>query len=230
MDQRELRELIALNTLVFETLGNPPTEREFDFHALRRWGLDLLFGKKDGRDAFFVSDIGKRSSGDVYEEGGSRYEVLEVLSELPKGSRLVARVVSSEGSSFVVGSLIYGESSQEIFRIPAPSMLMAFFLRNRLFHLANCLRSVGILTEFVHSRGQEGKPLPYRALPNVARRFLQNAKKIERDAGFGRVALAFFGKNREGDHRFRVSWILPTIALFDIDIAERADKNIGAFK
>jgi len=82
----------------------------------------------------------------------------------------------------------------------------------------------------VKQRGQEGKPYPFEKLPNVARRFLREAKKVEKEAGFGRVALAYFGENKDGEPRFRVSWLLPTIALFEIDIAEKADKILAAFK
>jgi uncharacterized protein (UPF0128 family) len=42
----DLKELNAINTLVFETLGQPEKEREFKLKSLKKWGFDLLLGKK----------------------------------------------------------------------------------------------------------------------------------------------------------------------------------------
>jgi len=92
------------------------------------------------------------------------------------------------------------------------------------------LRSVGTAAGLIKQRGQEGRPVPFQQLPNVARRFLRGARDVEKEARFGRVALAYWGENKDGDARFHVSWLLPTIALFDLSIAEKADKLLGAFK
>jgi uncharacterized protein (UPF0128 family) len=59
---------------------------------------------------------------------------------------------------------------------------------------------------------------------------LREAKKIEKEAGFGRIALSYWGENKDVEPRFRVSWLLPTIALFDNSIAEKTDKTLAAFK
>jgi len=75
MNLLELREIQALNTLVFETLGQPEKEREFKFKSLKRWGLDLILGKKGGEETYFVAEYGKRKKGDVYEEEGVEYLV-----------------------------------------------------------------------------------------------------------------------------------------------------------
>ncbi len=230
MNILELREIQALNTLVFETLGQPEREREFKFKALKRWGLDLLLGKKNGVETFFVAEFGKRKVGDVYQEGDIEYEVSEVLYEMPKNKKLFAHIEMSEGRAYLVGQLREGDRNIEILRLPASSLLLAYFKKHRLHHLIEALRNVGTATELFKQRGQEGKPYPFEKLPNVARRFLREAKKIEKEAGFGRVALAYFGENKDGDARFRVSWLLPTIALFEIDIAEKADKILAAFK
>ncbi len=226
----ELREIQAVNTLVFETLGNPEKEREFKFKSLKRWGLDLILGKKNGKESFFVTEYGKRKKGDVYEEDGITYEVSEVLQDIPKNKKLFAHIEMAEGRAYLVGELKEGDSNLEIFRLPAASLLLAYFKKHKLHQLIEAFRNVGIVTEFVKQRGQEGKPYPFNKLPNVARRFLREAKDIEKKAGFGRVALAYFGENKDGDARFRVSWLLPTVALFDIDLAEKADKILAAFK
>ncbi len=230
MDLKELRELQVLNTLVFETLGSPEKEREFKFKALKRWGLDLILGKKEGKEAYFVAEEGKRKAGDKYTEEGIDYEVNEIIYEMPKNKKLFAHIEMSDGKAYLVGELREGEENMEILRLPAGSLLLAYFKKHRLFNLIEALRNVGIATELVKQRGQEGKPYPFEKLPNVARRFLREAKKVEKEAGFGRVALAYFGENKDGDARFRVSWLLPTIALFELDIAEKADKILSAFK
>ncbi|OMH41051.1 TIGR00703 family protein [Desulfurobacterium indicum] len=226
----ELREIQALNTLVFETLGQPEKEREFKFKSLKRWGLDLIAGKKDGKATFFVSEYGKRKAGDIYDEEGIQYEVTEILYEIPKNKKLFAHIEMENGRAYLVGELRENDKNIEILRLPAASMLLAYFKKHRLHHLIEALRNVGTATELVKQRGQEGKPYSFEQLPNVARRFLREAKKVEKEAGFGRVALAYFGENKDGDPRFRVSWLLPTIALFEIDIAEKADKILAAFK
>ncbi len=230
MSVLELRELQALNTLVFETLGQPEKEREFKFKSLKKWGLDLILGKKGGKTTYFVAEYGKRKLGDIYEESGVKYEVDEILYEMPKNKRLFAHIEMEDGRAYLVGQLREGDENIEILRLPAASLLLAYFKKHRLHHLIEAMRNVGTATELVKQRGQEGKPYPFSKLPNVARRFLREAKKIEREAGFGRVALAYYGENKDGDARFRVSWLLPTIALFEIDIAEKADKILGAFK
>ncbi len=230
MDLRELKEIQALNTLVFETLGQPEKEKEFKFKSLKRWGLDLILGKKDGKETYFVAEEGTKKSGDVYKEGEVEYEVSEIIYEMPKNKKLFAHIEMYEGKAYIVGELREGNVNIEILRLPAASLLLAYFKKFRLHNLIEALRNVGTATELVKQRGQEGKPYPFEKLPNVARRFLREAKKIEKEAGFGRVALAYFGENKDGDARFRVSWLLPTIALFDIDIAEKADKILGAFK
>ncbi len=226
----ELREIQALNTLVFETLGQPEKEREFKFKSLKRWGLDLIHGKKGGEETFFVSEYGKRKSGDEYEEEGVKYEVSEILEELPKNKKLYAHIEMMEGRAYIVGELREGDSNIEVLRLPAAVLVLAYLKKHKLHHLIEAIRNVGTATELVKQRGQEGKPYPFGQLPNVARRFLKEAKKVEKEAGFGRVALAYFGENKDGDARFRVSWLLPTIALFEINIAEKVDKTLAAFK
>jgi len=82
----------------------------------------------------------------------------------------------------------------------------------------------------VKQRGQEGNPCPVDRLPKIPRHFLREARRVEKEMGFGRIALAYFGENKDKDARFRVSWLVPTIALFELDIAEKIDKLLAAFK
>ncbi|WP_457638781.1 TIGR00703 family protein [Persephonella sp.] len=230
MDLLQLRELQAINTLVFETLGQPEKERQFKLKSLKRWGFDLLFGKKGGETTYFTAETGKREVGEKYTEEEINYEVEEIIYELPKNKKIFAHIEMIHGRAFLVGELREGEENIEILRVPAGSILLAYFKKHKLHNLIEALRNVGTALELVKQRGQEGKPVPYEQLPNVARRFLRGAKDLEKEAGFGRVALSYWGENKDGDARFRVSWLLPTIALFDIDIAEKADKLLAAFK
>jgi len=230
MDLFQLRELQTINTLVFETLGQPEKEREFKLKSLKRWGFDLLFGKKDGQPAFFTAEAGKREEGESYHEDDIKYEVEEIIHELPKDKKIFAHIEMFQGTAYLIGELREKDHSIEILRVPAGAVLLAYFKKHKLHHLIEAIKNVGTATELVKQRGQEGKPVPYEQLPNVARRFIRGAKDVEEDAGFGRVALSYWGENKDGDARFRVSWLLPTIALFDINIAEKADKLLGAFK
>ncbi|BCX88315.1 conserved hypothetical protein [Methylomarinovum tepidoasis] len=230
MTPQELRELIALNTLVFETLGQPEKEREFRFKSLKRWGLDLIAGRRDGETTFFTGAADRHRAQDVYEEDGSRFEVEEILTELPENKKLYAHIAMAEGTALLIGQLREGDENIEILRLPAASLLMAYCKKQRLPQVAEAIRSVGTATELVKHRGQEGKPVPFGRLPNVPRRFLREAKKVEKEMGFGRVALAYFGENKDKDARFRLSWLVPTIALFEIDIAEKVDKLLATFK
>ncbi len=226
----ELREIQVLNTLVFETLGQPEKEREFKLKALKRWGFDLILGKREGVSTFFTAKANEREEGEKYKEEGIEYEVEEILTELPKNKKIFAHIEMFHGTAYLIGELREGDENIELLKVPAGVILLAYFKKHKLHHLIEAVRNVGTATELLKQRGQEGKPVPYDKLPNVPRRFLRGAKDVEKDAGFGRVALSYWGENKDGDARFRVSWLLPTIALFDIDIAEKADKLLAAFK
>ncbi len=230
MDIHQLRELQVLNTLVFETLGQPEKEREFKLKSLKRWGFDLILGTKGGKTTYFTAKTNEREVGDIYTEDNIEYKVDEILTELPKNKKIFAHIEMNQGTAYLVGELREGDNNIEILRVPAGVILLAYFKKHKLHHLIEAVKNVGTATELVKQRGQEGKPVPYEHLPNVARRFLRGAKDVEKEAGFGRVALSYWGENKDGDARFRISWLLPTIALFDIDIAEKSDKLLAAFK
>lgn len=225
----ELREYQVLNTLVFETLGQPEKEREFKFKELKRWGFDLIFGRKGGKETYFTTETDKRKVGEKFVENGVEYEVVEILKDLPKNKRLFAHIESYNGRAYIVAQLRENEDNIEILRVPAGVVVLSFFKKNKLNQLVAHMRNVGICIEFVKQRGQEGKPVPYEELPSVARKFLRTVKDVEKEAGFGRVALAYYGEDKEMKPRYRISWLLPTIAMFDLEIAQKADKALAMF-
>ncbi len=230
MKATELKELIALNTLVFETLGKPENERNFNFKSLKRWGLDLIKGKKQGVETYFTSQAGQHGEGESFDESGSHYEVHEIMDRMPARKKIYAHIQMINGRSFLVAQLREGDENIEIVRLPVASILMAYYKKHKLFNLAAATSNIGTAVELVKHQGQVGKPVTFEKLPDKVKRFLREAKKIERQTGFGRLALSYFGKNKDGDDRFRLSWLLPTIAIFDLDIAEKIDKLLGSFK
>ncbi len=229
MKIKELREIQVNNTLVFETLGQPEKEREFSLASLKRWGFDLIFGKKDGNQTYFTAAKDQKKAGDSYKEGENTFEVTELLESLPKNKKVFAHIEMMEGIAHLVVQLREGQENIEILRLPAGTILLAFLKKRKCHRLIEALRSLGSAAELRRQRGQEGKPVPYNKLPSWAKKFLKDAKKIEKETGFGRISLAFFGKNKDGDPRFNISWFLPTIALFDTNLAEKIDKELELF-
>ncbi len=230
----ELRENQVLHTYVFEKLGQPEKEREFKLKELKRWGFDLIFGKKDGQETFFTAEIGTRKKGDVYTErdiqtdADVKFEVYDVIEELPKNKKIFAHIEMIEGIAYLIGELREGDKNIQILHVPAGITLLAYLKKRRLHHIIEALRNVGTSLELVKQRGQEGRAKPYDQMPPLIRRFLREARDVEEDAGFGRIAVAYFGENKDGEPRFRISWFLPTISLFDLSIAEKTDKLLGA--
>jgi len=228
MNLLELREIQAINTLVFETLGQPEKEREFKFKSLKRWGLDLIYGKKNNENTYFVSGYGTKKVGDVYKEGENTYEVMEILTDLPKDAKLYAHIEMFNGVAYLIGDLKLKDKTIRIIELPAGSVLLAYLKKHKLFKIIEALRSVGTASELIKTRGQEGKPYPYDKIPPKFRQFLKEAKKVEKEAEFGRLSLAYFGVNKDKDDRYRLSWLLPTISLFEINIAEKVNKLLEA--
>ncbi len=107
----ELKLEQAINTLVFETLGQPEKEREFKFKSLKRWGFDLLFGKKDGKDTFFTAEYGQKKKGDTYTLDDVKYEVEEVLTEMPKNKKIFAHIEMVEGRAYLIAQLREGDEN-----------------------------------------------------------------------------------------------------------------------
>jgi len=223
----ELREQQLLNTLVFETLGQPEKEREFKLKQLKKWGFDLIFGKKDNNETFFLST--DKKEGDKFKENESEYEVIEVLKELPKNKKVFAHIEMIEGRAFLCVDL-RDDENLEILRIEAGKILIAFLKKHKLIHIIESLRNIGSASSLIRKKGDEGKALPFEELPPKIRRFLRDAKKIEKEMEFGRIALAYFGENKSKEERFWLEWMAPTIALFDDKLAEKIDKNLALLK
>ena len=226
MKVNQLREFQVNNTLVFETLGKPEKEREFSLSSLKKWGFDLVFGKKDGKKTFFTTQKGKDKS---QTEADSSFEIQELFESMPKNKKVFARIEMDQGKAYLVADLREKKDNIEILRIPAGSILLAFLKKHKCWNVIEALRSLGTAAELRKQRGQEGKPVSYANLPAFCKKFLKDAKKIEKDTGFGRISLAFFGKNKDGDPRFLLTWFLPTISLFELDLAEKIDKELELF-
>jgi len=221
----------ALNTFVREIWGEIPSEIEVRLKSLKAWGFDLIQGLREGSPAFFVASVeDERKAGDVYEERGERFEVTEVLSELPKGARLVVRVALEERRG--VARLYYrdgrGEET-ELFVLPAAELLLAYFKKRGWGKLLEAFHSSGLTTEFIQSRGTTGKAWSFEALPPKMRRALrEGADTLKKRAGVGRFTLVYFGKNKDGHDRYVVTWLLPTIRLLDVSVAEHVEGLLAA--
>ena len=224
----ELRREQLLNTLVFETLGEPSREREFKIKSLKKWGFDLVFGKKDGEETYFAA-VDKKA-GDKYTENEVEHEVIEVLKDLPKNKKMYAKIEMIEGKAYLYVYLREDDIDTPVLHIPAGEILLAFLKKHKFIHIIEALRNLGSAASLVKKHGDEGKPLPFEELPPVARRFLRDAKKIEKEMGFGRIALAYFGENKSAESRYWLEWMVPTIALFDEQISQKIDKALAEFK
>jgi len=224
----ELREAQLLNTLVFETLGNPEKEKEFKIKQLKKWGFDLVFGKIDGEEGFFA--VADKKEGDKYEENEKSYEVVEILKELPKNKKLFAKIKMIEGRAYLFVYLREDDVDTPILHIPAGEILITFLKKHKFIKVLEAIRNLGSAVSLVKKHGDEGKPLSFEELPPVARRFLRDAKKIEKEMRFGRIALAYFGENKSGEARYWMEWMVSTIALFDEKISEKIDKALAEFK
>jgi len=222
-----LKEEQLLNTLVFETLGNPEKEREFKVKALKKWGLELVFGKKNGEEELFITK--DKKVGEKFQEDENEYEVIEILKELPKNQKLFAHIDMIEGRAYITIEL-ETTKRQELISLPAGELLLAFLKKHNFTHIKTALRNLGSAATLIKHHGEEGVPVPFELLPPVPRRFLREAKKIEKEMGFGRIALAYFGENKDLKARFWLEWMVPTIALFDEHIAQKIDKTLAEMK
>ncbi len=224
---------IALNTFVREDWEAIPNQIEVKLKSLKAWGFDLIFGLKGGKASVFVSQVeDARQVGDVFEEEGETFEVQEIVKALPKGARILVEVGLEERRGVVRG--IYRADDGEetvLFSLPAAELLLAFFKKHRLHTLIEAFHASGLTTEFIQRRGTTGKPWDFDRLPAKMRQALRVARDIIRDETHaGRFTLVYFGKNKDGDDRYIVTWLLPTIYLFDVDIAEKIDKSLAALK
>ncbi len=220
-----------LNTFVREAWNEIPAEREVKIRSLKAWGFDLLYGLRGGRPGVFVAPSeDRRNVGDTYEAQGETFEVQEVWAALPKGASLLIRVGLEERRGVIRGyyRAAHGEETL-LFTLPAAELLLAYFKKRGFGKLLEAFHSSGLTTEFIQKRGEQGKAYDFDHLPANMRRALREAGDlIRKHTGVGRFTLVYFGKNKDGDDRYIVTWLLPTIHLFDVDVAERVDKLLAA--
>jgi len=220
-----------LNTFVREAWDEIPAEIEVKMRSLKAWGFDLLSGLRGGSQAVFVAlTEDHRGVGDTYEDQGETFEVQEVWKQLPKGARLLVRVGLEERRGVIRAyyRAAHGEETL-LFTLPAAELLLAYFKKRGFGKLLEAFHSSGLTTEFIQKRGEQGKAYDFEHLPSHMRRALREAGDlIRKRTRVGRFTLVYFGKNKDGDDRYIVTWLLPTIHLFDVDVAERIDKLLAA--
>ena len=221
------KEAILNNTLVFETLGEPQKAREFKLKHLKKWGFDLIFGKKNNKECYF--SFANKKEGDTFSHEENDYEVVSILKELPKNTKLLAHIAMIEGKAYLIVNLLKDETEEEILKIEAAKVLLAFLKKHKLPKIIESIKSIGSATNLVKGESKEGIPKSFEELPPLPRRFLREAKKIEKEMGFGRVTLQYFGENKDKKARFYLEWLIPTIALFDETIAQKIDKTLAEF-
>ncbi|NPB08299.1 MAG: TIGR00703 family protein [Aquificae bacterium] len=224
----------AERTLVFEKAGNPEKEREFGLRSLRDWGFDLLLVWHRGRLTYLLQEEGLREKGETFTHEEEEYTVEEVLEDLPRDTSVYAKVEERDGTAYILVEVRHvkkrwGEGTL-ILNVPAPELLIAFFRKKGLDRLYHYLESAGITSEFFHQRGQPAVPLPYSKLPAGARDFIRRTKEIFELVGFGRMSLAYYGKDKNKDSKYRVFLTLPTVDLFDLWIAEKLNNSFKVFK
>lgn len=222
---------VALNTFVREKWTIIPDELEVKLKSLKAWGFDLIFGLRGGKEAVFISAVERgREVGDVYEEAGERFEVREIVQELPKNAKLLVRV-GLEDRQGVLRAFYRAPSGEDtlLLTVPAAELLLSFFKKRRLHHLLHAFHASGLTTEFIQHRGPQGRAWSFDQLPPKQRRALREARDlIHRFTESGRFTLVYFGSNKEGDDRYIATWLLPTIQLFRLEVAERVDKLLAA--
>ncbi len=234
--KKRLRELKIqhqrmLNTFVRESWGEIPNEIEVKLKSLKAWGFDLLIGLRGGVESIFVADEDdKRKKGDVYESEGETFEVKDVIKKMPKGAKLLIRV-ELEDRRGIIRAYYRSDVGQEtlLFSLPAAELLLVYFKKRGFGKLLEAFHSSGLTTEFIQKRGDQGKAYDFDDLPVEMRRALREAKDlIRKGTRVGRFTLVYFGKNKDGDNRYIVTWLLPTIYMFDVDIAEKLNKLLEA--
>ncbi len=221
---------VALNTFVREKWEEIPEEISVSMKSLKAWGFDLIAGRRQGKETFFVSETAKgRKAGDVYEEDGEKFEIHEILEKFPKGGKLLIRVGLEERRGVI--HAFYSESGEDtpLFTLPAGELLVAYFKKRRFFNLMAAFHSSGLTTEFIQSNGTEGRAVDYDQLPPKMRRILRESSElIRKQTRTGRFTLVFFGYNKEKKERYVATYLLPTIYLFDVDIAEKLNQLLAS--
>ncbi len=222
----ELKNQIALNTFVREKWEEIPERIEVKYKNLKAWGFDLAKILKGGQETFQAYEEQTRNPGDSYEQDGQQVEIKEIIENAPPNSKLIIYVTLEERRG-VIKAYLQTEKGDEVllFSTSAGELLLQYFRRKKLMHLIDAFQSSGLTTEFIRKRGSEGKAYDFDSLPPKMRRILREAGDIVRKhTKTGRFSLAYFGENKDKEDRYIATFLLPTIYLFDIDIAEQIDK------
>ncbi len=230
--QIELKHQIALNTFVREIWHEIPEQIEVKYKNLKAWGFDLAKILKSGRETFQAYDEHTITAGDSYDDDGEHIEIKEIIKDMPPDSKLVI-YVTLEDRRGVIKAYLKTDEGEEIllFSLPAGELLLRYFRRKKLMHLVDSFHSSGLTTEFIRKRGSEGKAYNFEALPPKMRQVLRGAGDIVRKhTGSGRFSLVYFGENKDKEDRYVATFVLPTIYLFDIDVAEKIDKLFASLR
>lgn len=229
--QLQSRSAQLAHTLTVEKWAELPTEMEVKFKALKHWGFDLIAGRRNGEDTWFVAEADRYRAGDAFDQNGHHHEVSEVLTGLPANTRLTV-VITSEEHEAQVEALLWDEAAQRsvsLFRLPATEVLLAMAKKQNLPQLLMHLHSVGLTAEVQKKHGEQGRSVPFEDLPPAQRRVLREARDILRKhVPAGRFELSYFGENKDGKARYQASFLLPTLSLMDAQTANQVDKLFAA--
>jgi len=225
----EIKHSVLLETRVFEDGGAMPETAGFTFRDLKRWGFDLLSGKREGQSAWFLAEAEEqRRAGENFETGEGHFEVEQKHDALPDDTRLTGRLIMQDGRAMLALSLEGRVNEKALAVLPAGEVLAWYLGKEGLHRILGAIRHAGTLTMLEAGHGQEGKAMPLDDMPAVFRRVLREARKLNRESGAGRIALTGFGQAKDGRWRYRLVWHLPTLALFDHGNAERIDQLLGS--
>lgn len=110
-----------------------------------------------------------------------------------------------------------------------PRIVLHRFLSEKGFkQLERYMGSIGLTTDFFKDRVfVKSLPLPYEEYPPKVRRVLREVRDLHSDmTGFGRFVFQYYGEESKV-HSYRLWWLLPTIHLFDVEVANEVDKVLA---
>lgn len=213
---------------IIENPGVVPAERRFRMKDLKAWGYDLHLGTIEGERAYFVSKVGERREGEKYQVGGKEYYIEETQKDIPGNARLLARIVIERGNPYLEFWLEEEDTKFPLAKEDPRIILKRIWEKEKLNQLLKHVRAIGLTTDFYKDNVFiKSIPLPYEEYPPKVRRVLREVRDIHRDlTGFGRFVFQYFGEVEKA-HNYRLHWTLPTLHLFDVDIANEVDKILG---
>ncbi|AAL81612.1 TIGR00703 family protein [Pyrococcus furiosus DSM 3638] len=213
---------------IIENPGVVPSERRFRMKDLKAWGYDLHLGTIEGERAYFVSRTGEREEGETYSLQGKTYHIEKTEKEIPENARLLARIVIERGQPYLEFWLEEEDTVYPLAKEDPRIILKRLWEKEKLNQLLKHVRAVGLTTDFYKDTVFiKSIPLPYEEYPPKVRRVLREVRDIHRDImGFGRFVFQYFGEENK-THNYRLHWTLPTLHLFDVEIANEIDKVLG---